>query len=69
MAKASTRKLIYNAKYDAQNYRTVAFQVRKDSGVLEALEACVRERGISKSDYIKAALIEKIAQDESVWSV
>lgn len=69
MGKASKRKLTYNAEYDSKNYRIIAFQVRKDSGVTEALEACIRERGISKSDYIKAALVEKIAQDEAVWSV
>lgn len=69
MPKANDRKLKYNASYDAANYRTVAFQVKRDSGVVEALETCIREKGISKSDYIKAALIEKIAQDEAIWSV
>lgn len=69
MPKANGRKLKYNAEYDTANYRTVAFQVRRDSGILDALEACVGERGISKSDYIRSALIEKIAQDEAIWSV
>lgn len=67
--KANQRKLSYNAQYDAQNYKSVVIQVRRDSGVLEALEARLEGTGMSKSDYIRAALIEKIAQDEGVRRV
>ena len=38
MPKASRRKIDYNGKYDAANYKMVVIRLKRDSDVLDALE-------------------------------
>jgi len=62
MPKASRRKIDYNRKYDAANYKMVVIRLKRDSDVLDALEKRLKGTGVTKSEYIRAALEEMIGQ-------
>ena len=62
MPKASRRKIDYNGKYDAANYKMVVIRLKRDSDVLDALEKRLKGTGMTKSEYIRAALEEMPGQ-------
>lgn len=62
MPRASRRKINYNGKYDAENYKTVVIRLKRDSHVLDALEKRLKGTGMTKSEYIRAALEEMTGQ-------
>lgn len=60
MPKAIRNKLHYNGKYDAANYKMVVIKVKRDSELLNALERCTADAGVTKTEYIKRALWEML---------
>ena len=64
MPQASKKKIEYNAEYDSKNYQMLVIHVKEESEVIRALEKCVEQLGISKSDYVKQAIEEKLNQDD-----
>ncbi len=50
-------------KYDAAAYDKVSFRLNKGQPFEVALEAAVIEKGEAKSEYVRNALVRKLAKD------
>ena len=61
MPKSSQKKIEYNAAYSKETYHVVRLNIRKDSGIIEALELASQETGLSRNAYMELAIREKIA--------
>ena len=61
MPKSSQRKIEYNAAYSKETYQVVRLNIRKDSGIIEALELASQETGLSRNAYMELAMRGKIA--------
>lgn len=61
MPKSSQRKIEYNAAYSKETYRVVRLNIRKDSGIIEALELASQETGLSRNAYMELAIRGKKA--------
>jgi hypothetical protein len=58
-------RMAYEAqkKYDAAAYDKVSFRLNKGQPFEVALEAAVIEKGEAKSEYVRNALVRKLAKD------
>ena len=61
MPKSSQRKIEYNEAYSKETYHVVRLNIRKDSGIIEALELASQETGLSRNAYLELAIRGKIA--------
>lgn len=53
----------YVERFHKETYEQVNFRVRKDSGIIEALELASRMTGITKSGYIRDAVVDRLKDD------
>lgn len=65
---AENRKDRHNAEYlrnfDRDNYDHINFKFRKDSGIMEALRLACRKTGMSKNEYIRESVLDKLVRDD-----
>ncbi len=53
----------YMEEYKREKYTQVNVRIRKDSGILEALEIMNRVTGMPKAEYIRDAIEERLMDD------
>lgn len=53
----------YSEKYKRENYDLIQLRVRKDSGIMDALDLMNELTGMPRSEYLRSALIDQLARD------
>ena len=56
----------YLRTFDKVNYDHINFKFRKDSGIMQALTIACRKTGMSKNEYIREALLDKLVRDDCI---
>lgn len=67
MARDMAKKAITDRAFEVKTYDRFSVKIRKDSGLLDALEKMSDKAGISKNAYVIAAVCEKLAKDGFVF--
>lgn len=50
-------------KYERANYEPVMLRVKGDSNIAESISLAVRGSGETKTEYVRNALVQKLAKD------
>ncbi|MBQ4075582.1 MAG: hypothetical protein IJD39_10330 [Clostridia bacterium] len=63
MARDMAKKAVSDLKSQQKHYKQVTMKIRKDSGIIEALEENYQKTGVAPATYAQAALREKLIRD------
>ena len=53
----------YSDNYKRENYDLIQLRVRKDSGIMDALNLMNDLTGMPRSEYLRSALVDQLAKD------
>ena len=53
----------YNREFHRENYVQVNLKIRKDSGIIEALNLMTEVTGMPKTEYIRDAVQDRLRED------
>jgi len=56
----------YKRNFDKTIYDHINFTFRKDSGIMDALKLACRKTGMSKNEYIREALLDRLVADKCI---
>lgn len=56
----------YQRNFDKENYDHINFTFRKDTGIMDALKLACRKTGMSKNEYIREALLDRLVRDNCI---
>ena len=56
----------YLRSFDKENYDHINFKFRKDTGIMDALELACRKTGMTKNEYIREAVLDRLVADDCI---
>ena len=56
----------YMRNFDREFYDHINFAFRKDSGIKDALAMACRKTGMSRNEYIREAVLDKLVRDDCI---
>ena len=56
----------YARDFDKANYDHINFKFRKDSGIMDALKLACQKTGMSRNEYIRDALLDRLVRDDCI---
>lgn len=63
MARDMAKKAVSDLRSQQKHYKQVTMKIRRDSGIIEALEDCEGKTGVAAATYAQAALREALIRD------
>lgn len=63
MARDMAKKAISDLRSQQKHYKVFGMKIRRDSGILEAMDENYKRTGIAPSTYARIALCEKLIRD------
>ena len=56
----------YLRNFNKENYDHIDFKFRKDSGIMDALTLACRKTGMSRNEYIREAVLDRLVADDCI---
>ena len=53
----------YNLQFHRENYVQLNLKIRKDSGIIDALNLMTELTGMPKTEYIRDVLVDRLLED------